>query len=195
MTEDAMVEVIQADRDAAADFLTMVGAMLPGAIAQVRDGSKPWQFGLVQAFARHRIAAEARQHGDGGREPRSPCAEDHALAAACGPLCEDCPPVGYPTDKTRCLPCPRRTSPALPDTTAIQGLKDALWEQTGLVELLCDIVDCVAEDVGHGTGQSIDSVLALLGPCNDRALEALAAVGLRPDRGEIISALEGADHG
>lgn len=24
-------------------------------------------------------------------------------------LCEDCPPVGYPTDKTRCDPCPRRT--------------------------------------------------------------------------------------
>ena len=23
-------------------------------------------------------------------------------------LCEDCPPVDYPTDKTRCLPCPRR---------------------------------------------------------------------------------------
>lgn len=25
-------------------------------------------------------------------------------------LCEDCPPVGYPTDKTRCAPCPRRVS-------------------------------------------------------------------------------------
>lgn len=23
-------------------------------------------------------------------------------------LCEDCPPGNYPTDKTRCLPCPRR---------------------------------------------------------------------------------------
>jgi hypothetical protein len=23
-------------------------------------------------------------------------------------LCEDCPPVGYPTDKTRCTECPRR---------------------------------------------------------------------------------------
>jgi hypothetical protein len=22
-------------------------------------------------------------------------------------LCEDCPPVGYPTNKTRCDPCPR----------------------------------------------------------------------------------------
>lgn len=25
--------------------------------------------------------------------------------------CEDCPPVGYPTDDTRCLPCPRRAQP------------------------------------------------------------------------------------
>jgi hypothetical protein len=24
------------------------------------------------------------------------------------PLCEDCPSVGYSTDKTRCEPCPRR---------------------------------------------------------------------------------------
>ena len=23
-------------------------------------------------------------------------------------LCSDCPPVGYPTDKTRCSDCPRR---------------------------------------------------------------------------------------
>lgn len=23
-------------------------------------------------------------------------------------LCSDCPPIGYPTDKTRCAPCPRR---------------------------------------------------------------------------------------
>lgn len=27
-------------------------------------------------------------------------------------ICEDCPPVGYPGDHTRCLPCPRRSPPA-----------------------------------------------------------------------------------
>lgn len=27
-------------------------------------------------------------------------------------LCSDCPPVDYPTDKTRCAPCPRRAQPA-----------------------------------------------------------------------------------
>lgn len=28
-------------------------------------------------------------------------------------FCDDCPPIGYPTDKTRCLECPRRTPPEL----------------------------------------------------------------------------------
>lgn len=27
-----------------------------------------------------------------------------------GPLCSDCPPAGYPTDKTRCACCPRRAA-------------------------------------------------------------------------------------
>ncbi|MBX3490843.1 hypothetical protein [Parvibaculum sp.] len=27
------------------------------------------------------------------------------------PLCSDCPPVGYPTDETRCGECPRRSTP------------------------------------------------------------------------------------
>jgi hypothetical protein len=25
-------------------------------------------------------------------------------------LCEDCPPLNYPTDRTRCGPCPRRAA-------------------------------------------------------------------------------------
>ena len=36
-------------------------------------------------------------------------AADLALAEACaGKLCSDCPPVWYPTDRTRCAECPRR---------------------------------------------------------------------------------------
>ena len=33
-----------------------------------------------------------------------------SLTAVCPPtiLCSDCPAADYPTDKTRCLPCPRR---------------------------------------------------------------------------------------
>lgn len=34
------------------------------------------------------------------------------IAAMDPTLCDDCPPVGYPTDKTRCLPCPRRAMSA-----------------------------------------------------------------------------------
>jgi hypothetical protein len=33
--------------------------------------------------------------------------------------CLGCPPIGYPTDKTRCLPCPRRTPQALDDVTDV----------------------------------------------------------------------------
>ena len=40
----------------------------------------------------------------------------HARYAGSGEACEDCPPEGYPTDKTRCLPCPRRSAqPKVPD--------------------------------------------------------------------------------
>lgn len=33
-----------------------------------------------------------------------------ALAVGAENLCSDCPPPGYPTDKTRCGPCPRRAA-------------------------------------------------------------------------------------
>lgn len=38
-----------------------------------------------------------------------------------GDLCDDCPPVGYPTDKTRCLPCPRRVNESEGGTEFIKG--------------------------------------------------------------------------
>lgn len=31
-----------------------------------------------------------------------------AAANEAAGLCDDCPPIGYVTDATRCLPCPRR---------------------------------------------------------------------------------------
>lgn len=39
------------------------------------------------------------------RDPRilSCCPESRMVQ-----LCDDCPPEDHPTDKTRCLPCPRR---------------------------------------------------------------------------------------
>lgn len=47
--------------------------------------------------------------------PRTEWERRHAAKAAVGitapsTLCSDCPPVGYETDRTRCLPCPRRVS-------------------------------------------------------------------------------------
>jgi hypothetical protein len=47
-----------------------------------------------------------QRHGLGG-SPRGAEARP-AEAPPLPELCDDCPPVGYPTDKTRCLPCPRR---------------------------------------------------------------------------------------
>lgn len=35
-------------------------------------------------------------------------------------LCEDCPPFNYSTDKTRCLPCPRRRSLGSVPSTCIE---------------------------------------------------------------------------
>jgi hypothetical protein len=54
--------------------------------------------------------------------PRTEWERRHAAKAAVGitapsTLCSDCPPVGYETDRTRCLPCPRRVS----DTSTDRG--------------------------------------------------------------------------
>lgn len=36
-------------------------------------------------------------------------------------LCEDCPPTGYPTDETRCTPCPRRGASCTCGDSAMVG--------------------------------------------------------------------------
>jgi hypothetical protein len=53
MTNNDKVEVIQADRDAAAEYLTATATAHPMTIARIRDGEM--DSGLsAQAFARHR---------------------------------------------------------------------------------------------------------------------------------------------
>ena len=55
--------------------------------------------------------------------PQQPAADpmDTAIAAGlAGKLCEGCPPADYPTDGTRCGPCPRRSAPA-PQPMTTQG--------------------------------------------------------------------------
>lgn len=56
-------------------------------------------------------------------------------------LCDDCPPVAYPTDKTRCLPCPRRATPQPAQVAAThqQGLQVA----ARAASLLDDYMACV----------------------------------------------------
>jgi hypothetical protein len=51
-------------------------------------------------FMRHRARHMAEEDRERGR----------VAVQAIDTLCEDCPPVGYPTDETRCTPCPRRQS-------------------------------------------------------------------------------------
>jgi len=40
----------------------------------------------------------------------SPTARKHRDRLKAQSRCEDCPGIGYPTDKTRCLPCDRRAA-------------------------------------------------------------------------------------
>ena len=51
------------------------------------------------------------------------------LLAADPVPCSDCPPVGYPTDETRCAPCPRRAA-----ATAPQGEGQPMSEADAISE-------------------------------------------------------------
>lgn len=80
------------------------------------------------------------------------------IAVGCtGRLCEDCPPVDYPTDETRCAPCPRRVADETIDK-ALRDLRDfvehgkhpgevitvTLADATSLVEYIGDGNDALA---------------------------------------------------
>lgn len=42
-------------------------------------------------------------------------------------LCSDCPPVGYPTDETRCAPCPRQSlATAIAEIVRLNGALDMI---------------------------------------------------------------------
>src|SRR5690242_7926988 len=61
----------------------------------------------------------------------------------------------------------REASTRTPEAAQVEGL---FAEQTALVDRLCNAVDLAAEDIGH---ESIDNLLGLIGPLNDRCIEAL----------------------
>ena len=74
------------------------------------------------------------------RPPAEPVG--NGLVGAVDDLCEDCPPVGYPTDKTRCGPCPRRSRPtkAQPAEQAVERLRE-LRSLSDIADVLRDVPD------------------------------------------------------
>lgn len=66
-----------------------------------------------KAEARNRANTAPRQADSAavGRGMAGPLTEPEArpVTPTAQDLCEDCPPIGYPTDETRCTPCPRRS--------------------------------------------------------------------------------------
>lgn len=56
-----------------------------------------------------------------------------------GNECSDCPPVGYPTDKTRCDPCPRH------DAGMHDALKNACDRLQSFLDTFGDLGDCVTD--------------------------------------------------
>lgn len=50
--------------------------------------------------------------------------------------CSDCPPAGYPTDVTRCTPCPRRAYERLVEAAAAyrEIMQTELWTRESIDE-------------------------------------------------------------
>ena len=67
--------------------------------------------------------------------------------------CEDCPPVGYPTDKTRCAPCDRRAAPVVQEPyrdipeNGYEFRKQAASAEPGEAEALRDMLDNARSDL------------------------------------------------
>lgn len=69
---------------------------------QVEPGTPYGDLIAGRAAAYYILAREMEREAAQGRGGLTEASEE---------LCDDCPPVSYPTDKTRCTPCPRRTPP------------------------------------------------------------------------------------
>lgn len=93
----------------------MTGKMPPIRSIEELIGDRPgWVRGHSTASmdaAFEDAVAKAKAH-----PPAAPDAEPGSIDGDESELCSDCPPNGYPTDKTRCKSCPRRADPgsALP---------------------------------------------------------------------------------
>ena len=78
-------------------------------------------------------------------EGRCPGMTIGSVCPASEELCSDCPPVDYPTDETRCAPCPRRVAG---DTSR--------HRRHELLAVMCRLLHYQQ----HGDGLTIDSPFA-----------------------------------
>lgn len=62
--------------------------------------------------------------------------------------CEDCPPVGYPTDKTRCAPCDRRAAPVAQEPVAYLACDPETGEPVWGEDCVCKDNVYSPEDTG-----------------------------------------------
>lgn len=82
--------------------------------------------------------------------------------------CSDCPPVGYPTDETRCLPCPRRAAllASTPDLQReIKRLREAL--KLWLAYDNCDEADFTQSGPMLLYAEAINATRSALNPASD----------------------------
>ena len=75
-------------------------------------------------------------------------------------LCDDCPPVGYSTDKTRCGPCPRRAG-----LTSMQRLAIACGNEPYADERICPTCDGSGHVPADHLATACLSALASNEPC------------------------------
>lgn len=81
----------------------------------------------------------------------APTPAQEPVAVPAGECCEDCPPVGYPADRTRCTPCDRH----MPDDGTCVRCGSAPRNASGLC------ATCVDEDAAHAGEVEDDASQAL----------------------------------
>ena len=79
-------------------------------------------------------------------------------------LCSDCPRVGYPTDETRCTPCPRRTRTGYTTVDPSEG------EQANPADIITRLMPIA--DYARKAGINFNPFVDLAKKAFERALEA-----------------------
>lgn len=96
-------------------------------------------------------------------------------------LCEDCPPFGYVTDKTRCLPCPRRAAPQPGEIRLRVGVRERFIEHDDRGQVWEVLESILVENgptlLAEGEGKAVERACvreaAGLSPCGAYCLESM----------------------